>query len=201
MMADENAAWDLGVITGIGIAVASGAALILVFSIFNQATPSNIAISMRMAACDIAYDIDDMASLSIPDTRKCQYSINGFDVFISPEFVIVEGRDNIMFTKPLISRPYPGRCNSNSGILWESPTGMKEYFNLTYGSNGEPHSPLDIKDLEKAMILLDNSSNEMINDPLHLEPGQTLHIEKVFIYATDNPGKKPWREGFVFVYV
>ncbi|MCD1296282.1 hypothetical protein CUJ83_14865 [Methanocella sp. CWC-04] len=197
-MNKDDSGWDLGVITGLGITVASAVLLLAAFCIFKGTAPSDTTIALHSTVCEITGDIDMAYSLTIPYTYERSYDLDNVDVMIASDHIIAMGAGCKTFVKPLTARVYPAKCIEEQHVLWNDTAGMREYLNRTYGATGTDELPLDDHSFKKFRGIMEKAAESMIMDPLKISGKDGLTIEKTFIHVRD-PGQNIRREGFVFI--
>lgn len=197
-MRDERGV-DYGMVTGIGVAIASAIILLAVFAAFRSAAPAGETMALQSASSCIAGDIDTVSMMGIPYAREESYGFNGMDVYIGPDHVraVTAGSS---FVKPLSVRVYPGRYEEEGAIIWNDTCGFRQYLNVTLGATGSEDSPLRSESMDGLHALLERSLRSMAASPVHVVPGRLLSVEKLYVYHDTDTAGGPSREACVFVH-
>lgn len=199
-MLRDSSGLDHGVLTGLGVTIASAIVLLVVFSIFRSTAPADVSIYMESAACTVSGDINTVASSAIQYSHEDAYMFDGLNISVSSEYVMVSGPGRDTFTRPLSTRIYPGRYLENGSTLWNNTMEMREYLNATFGAPGTRGHPISASRADELKVLLDRACRSMASSPIKIKQGATAVIEKTFIYTYDNASCIPGGEPFVFVY-
>jgi hypothetical protein len=196
MILDERG-FDYGVLTGIGLMIASAVVLLFIFSIFKSTGPADTAIALETAAEEVCGDIGTVASMAIPYKAEHYYGFDGIDISIGADYVTASN-DNDTFARPLISRIVPGAYAENGSMLWNGTAEMREYLNASFNATGTRERPVDNSSSEALRRLMDRASRSTLLCPVEVESKRPLLIEKIFIYTIN--GSTTEAEAYVLVY-
>lgn len=185
---------DYGVLTGIGLAVASAVVLLFIFSMIRSSTAADRAIALESAAAEVCGDIETVGSMAIPYTAERYYRLNGVDVNVSSGYVNASyGKET--FSRPFACRIVPGAYSVNGTLLWNGTAGMREYLNVSFNATGTRERPVDSGRLQE---LMDRASTGTLDCPVNVPHEKPLIIEKTFIYTVN--GTRLEAEPYVLVY-
>lgn len=196
-MIDEGG-FDYGVLTGVGLMIAAALVLLMVFSIFRATAPANTAIALESAAGQVNGDIDTVAAMAIPYVHESTYDASGIDLLVGHDQVIARSGCST-YSRPMVSRVYPGLYGENDTLLWGDTVGFREYLNLSFNSTGTRNDPIPANRSLELEALMGRAGRSLLEKPLALVPKKPLVIEKLYIYTDDGSGV-PGGEPYVFVY-
>jgi len=196
-MMDERGV-EQGLLTSVGLILASAAVLFFVFSSFSSLRPSNTAIALESAASEVCGDVETVASMAIPYAAERHYSY-GFDVSICADYVAASST-NITFVRPLAVRIVPGMYSWNGSLAWNNTNEMREYLNSSFNATGTPERPIDDDRAAELYGLMDRASRSTLLNPIKLEAGRPLVIEKAFLYTYNGSSHILEAKSYVFVY-
>ncbi|HEY3421911.1 MAG TPA: hypothetical protein VGK13_02050 [Methanocellaceae archaeon] len=196
MMDDEG--FDYGVLTGVGLMIAAALVLLMAFSMFRATAPANTVISLESAASQVNGDIGTVAAMAIPYVHESTYDTSGIDLLIGHDQVIARSGCST-FSRPTVSRAYPGLYVENDTIMWGDTAGFREYLNVSFNATGTRNDPIRANRSSELGSLMDRAGRSLLEKPLSITPKKPLVIEKLFIY-TCSEGGMPGGEPYVFVY-
>lgn len=196
-MLDERG-MDYGVLTSIGLVIASAVILLLVFSMYRSTAPSNEVIALESAASEVGGDIDTVAAMGIPYASEKSYGFNGINVSISADHVTATAGCRT-FARPLASRICPGRFKENDTLLWNDIAGLRELLNASFNATGTREDPIGDNRSSELRSLMERASRSTLMSPIPVPLDKPVIFEKAFIYTYDNASKRLEVEPFVFV--
>ncbi|BAI63020.1 conserved hypothetical protein [Methanocella paludicola SANAE] len=186
---------DYGVLTGIGLVIASAVVLLFVFSMVRSSASADVAIALESAASEVCGDIETVGSMAVPYRVERFYRLDGAEVRASSGYVNAScGKD--VFSRPFAFRIVPGRYEENGSLLWNGSAGMREYLNATFNATGTRERPVDDNHTKALTTLMDRASTSTFTSPVEVPHGRPLIIEKTFIYAMNGVEAEP----YVLVY-
>ena len=197
MMDDEG--FDYGILTSVGLLIASALVLLMVFSIFRATAPANTTVALESAADQVNGDIDTVEAMSIPYVHESSYDASGIDLLVSHDRVISRSGCST-YARPLVSRVYPGVYIENDTVLWRDTTEFREYLNSSYSSTGTQDDPIQANHSAELKALMGRAGRSILEKPVAITPKKPLVIEKLFIYTFGEDGV-PGGEPYVFVYM
>lgn len=195
-MRDEKG-MDYGIITGIGLAIASAMVLLFIFSMLKSSETADRTIALESGASEICGDIETVGSMAVPYTAEHYYDIDGIDIYLSSGYVNAScGKET--FSRPFAGRIVPGRYSVNGTTVWNGTAEMREYLNRSFNATGTREHPLENNSTEALKELMDRASVSTLADPVEVPHEKPLIIEKTFIYAMY--GADMEAEPYVLVY-
>jgi hypothetical protein len=194
----EDGGFDYGILTSVGLLIASALVLLMVFSIFRATAPANTMIALESAADQVNGDIDTVQAMSIPYVHESAYDLGGIDLLVSHDRVIARSGCST-YARPMVSRVYPGLYAVNDSVLWSDTAGFREYLNSSFSATGTRDDPIQANRSAELKALMDMAGRSMLENPIAVTPRKPLVIEKLFIYTIDEGGV-PGGEPYVFVY-
>jgi hypothetical protein len=197
-MRDERG-FDYGVLTGIGLVIASAVVLLFIFSLLRSSAPANTAIALEAAASEVSGDVETVASMAIPYQAERYYGFDGINVSISADRVTASAGNDV-FTRPLASRIVPGKYEEDGLLLWNGTEGMRERFNASFNATGTKERPIDDNRSEELWRLMDGAGRSTLLCPVEVRGGRPLIIEKTFIYTYNDSTHAMEARPYVLVY-
>ena len=194
----DDGGFDYGILTGVGLMIAAALVLLMVFSIFKATAPANTAIALESAAGQVNGDIDTVAAMAIPYVHESTYDVNGIDLLIGHDQVITRSGCST-YSRPLVSRIYPGLYTEDNTVLWGDTAGFREYLNSSFNATGTRDDPVPMNRSAELEALMGRAGRSMLEEPITVMPKKPLVIEKLFVYTSDEDGS-PGGEAYVFVY-
>jgi hypothetical protein len=194
----DEKGFDYGVLTSVGLMIAAALVLLMVFSIFRATAPANTAIALESAASQVNGDIDTVAVMAIPYVHESTYDVDSIDLRIGHDQVIA-GSGCSTYSRPMVSRVYPGLYVENNTILWSDTAGFREYLNLSFNATGTRDDPVPANRSSELGSLMGRAGRSLLEKPLAVVPKKPLVIEKLYVYTDDESGV-PGGEAYVFVY-
>lgn len=194
----DDGGFDYGILTSVGLLIAAALVLLMIFSIFRATAPANTAIALESAAGQVNGDIDTVEAMSIPYVHESTYDVSGIDLLISHDRVIARSGCST-YSRPMVSRVYPGLYAENDSILWSDAAGFTEYLNSSFNATGARDDPIRANRSAELKALMERAGRSMLENPVAITPRKPLVIEKLFIYTCDEGGV-PGGEPYVFVY-
>lgn len=197
-MLDERG-FDYGVLTGIGLVIASAVVLLLIFSLLKSSGPANTAIALETAASEVCGDIETVASMAIPYSAEHYYGFDGINVSVSSDHVTASA-GNSAFSRPLVGRIVPGKYEENGFLIWNGTAGMREYLNASFNATGTMERPIDDNRSEELRRLMDGASRSTLLYPVEALARRPLIIEKTFVYTYNDSTHAVEARPYVLVY-
>ena len=194
----DEEGFDYGILTGVGLMIAAALVLLMAFSIFKATAPANTAIALESAAGQVNGDIGTVAAMAIPYVHESTYDANGIDLLVGQDQVIARSGCST-YSRPMVSRVYPGLYAENDTILWSDTAGFREYLNLSFNATGTRNDPIPANRSSELKALMGRAGRSLLEKPVAITPKKPLVIEKLFIYTVDEGGV-PGGEPYVFVY-
>jgi hypothetical protein len=194
----DDAGFDYGILTGVGLMIAAAVLLLMVFSVFRATAPANTAIALESAASEVNGDIDTVAAMAIPYAHESTYDASGIDLLVGHDQVITRWGCST-YARPMVSRVYPGLYAENDTVLWSDTAGFREYLNSSFNATGMPNDPIMANRTAELKALMGRAGRSMLDNPVAIAPKKPLVIEKLFIYTCGENGV-PGGEPYVFVY-
>lgn len=186
---------DYGVLTGIGLAIASAVVLLFILTMLRSSETADRSIALQSAASEVCGDIETVGSMAVPYSAEHYYAFDGIDVYVSTGYVNASfGKDE--FSRPFTGRIVPGAYTKNGTLLWNGTAGMREYLNASFNATGTKDRPIGDDDTKAFIALMDRASMSTLDSPVEVPHGKPLIIEKTFIYAMDGGEAEP----YVLVY-
>ena len=192
----DDGGFDYGILTDVGLLIAAAMLLLMVISIFRATAPANTVIALESAAGQVNGDIDTVEAMTIPYVHESTYDASGIDLLVSQDRVIARSGCST-YTRPMISRVYPGLYRENDTVLWDGTAKFREYLNLSFNATGTRDDPIQANRSAELKALMGRAGRSMLEMPVTITPRKPLVIEKLFIYTCGVPGGEP----YVFVYV
>jgi len=178
--------------------IAAALLLLMVFSIFKATGPANTAIALESAAGEVNGDIGTVAAMAIPYVHESTYDVNGIDLIVGYDQVIARSGCST-FSRPMVTRVYPGFYTENSTLMWGDTAGFREYLNTTFNATGTRNDPIQANRSAELEALMGRAGRSMLEKPVAITPKKPVVIEKLFIYTCEEGGM-PGGEPYVFVY-
>jgi hypothetical protein len=188
---------DYGVITGIGLAIASAVVLLLILSMFRSSAAADRSIALESAASEVCGDIETVASMAIPYHAERYYQMDGIDIDLSSGYVNASC-GKAAFSRPFAGRIVPGTYSENGTLLWNGTAAMREYLNASFNGTGTEERPLDSNMTGAFRELMDRASMSTVSMPVEVPHGKPLIIEKTFIHFANGTVREA--EPYVLVY-
>lgn len=192
----DDGGFDYGILTDVGLLIAAAMLLLMVISIFRATAPANTVIALESAAGQVNGDIDTVEAMTIPYVHESTYDASGIDLLVSQDRVIARSGCST-YTRPMISRVYPGLYRENDTVLWDGTAKFREYLNMSFNATGTRDDPIQANRSAELKTLMGRAGRSMLEMPVTITPRKPLVIEKLFIYTCGVPGGEP----YVFVYV
>ena len=192
----DDGGFDYGILTDVGLLIAAAMLLLMVISIFRATAPGNTVIALESAVDQVNGDIDTVEAMSIPYVHESTYDASGIDLLVSQDRVIARSGCST-YTRPMISRVYPGLYSENDTVLWDGTVGFREYLNSSFNATGTRDDPIQANRSAELKALMGRAGRSMLEMPVTITSRKPLVIEKMFIYTCGVPGGEP----YVFVYV
>jgi hypothetical protein len=190
---------DYGMLTGIGLAIASAAILLFVSSLMGATAPSNRSIALGSAASEVAGDIATVASMDMPYRAEHYYGFGGMNVTISADRVMASTGAEA-FSRPLCCRVVPGLYSENGSLLWNGTAAMREYLNASFNATGTVDSPIDECRSAELECLMEGASRSTLLAPVEVCPGRPFVIKKELIYTYNSSTGATEAAPYVFVH-
>jgi hypothetical protein len=197
-MLDEGG-FDYGVLTGIGLIIASAAILIFVFALFGSMKPANTAIALENAACEVSGDLETVGSIAVPYSESRYYGFDGIGVLVSEDRVTAT-MGGVSFSKPLTIRISPGKYVDNGSIRWNDTEDFRHYLKVSFNATGTIDDPLDPVYSARLGSLMRKAASSTLLSPVQIVPKRPLLIERSFVYLAGNYTVAPEVNAYVFVY-
>ena len=189
-----------GLLSGAGVALAAALIMIVVLSLFQSLGPADAYIALQSAAAGVSGDIATVAASAVPGCNCETCPADGVTIRITSDYVVAADPFGRTFAKPLAVRVYPGNYSGSGDASWADTGGLLGYLNRTFGRTGGGQSPLSHDNNSKAAALLETARLSMASEPLAVDPGLPLKVEKLFLHAFDNDTGKVVIRPYVFVY-
>jgi hypothetical protein len=195
----DDGGFDHGILTGIGLAIASAAVLLFVFALFRSTAPADTMIALEYTACEVSGDLETVGSMAIPYSATRYYGFDGIDVSVSEDRVTAMA-GNMSFSKPLTIRITPGKYIDNRSLTWNDTKGYRQYLNISFNATGTQDDPLDPKESSRLRLLMNKAGAGTLLSPIEVVPKRPLLMEKLFVYIDGNSTRGPEVDAYVFVY-
>jgi hypothetical protein len=197
-MLDEGG-FDYGVLTSIGLIIASAVILLFVFALFGSMRPANTMIALENAACEVSGDLETVGSMAAPYSESRYYGFDGIDVLVSEDRVTAT-MGGVSFSKPLTIRISPGKYVDNGSIRWNNTEGYRHYLKCSLNATGTIDDPLDPDHSARFGSLMRKAASSTLLSPVQIVPKRPLLIERSFVYTAGNSAVAPVVNAYVFVY-
>ena len=188
-MLDEKG-FDYGILTSVGLTIASAVVLLFIFALFKASAPANTTIALQAAAGEVSGDIETVSSMAVPYSAERYYSFDGINVTVSSDRVTAS-EDDETFSKPLTTRILPGTYSENGTPLWNGSAGVRECLNHSFHAMGTRDDPVDINASVSLNALMKRAAMSTFLAPVKIVPEKPLLIEKMFIYTCNNYKPQP----------
>jgi hypothetical protein len=199
-MIRDDRGWDSGILSEIGMTIATGALLLIVLGFMYNTLGSNATVALQSATSKIGGDIYTVASYPVPFTRSETYGIGGVNVFITSDHIIACDQEGHQFIKPMTTRVFPGNYSAGGTTLWNNTTEFREYLNLAFGGQGTKEKPVDENFSASLSGLMYNASLRTLADPIVVDQSRPLIVEKLYVYTMNNTTFVWGCQSYVFVY-
>jgi hypothetical protein len=197
-MLDEGG-FDYGVLTSIGLIIASAAILIFVFALFGSMKPANTTIALENAVCGVSDDLETVGSMAVPYSASRNYGFDSIGVRVSEDRVTAMMSD-VSFSKPLTIRISPGKYVDNGSIRWNNTEDYRHYLKVSFNATGTIDDPLDPDHSARLDSLMRRAASSTLLSPVQIVPKRPLFIERSFVYIAGNSTVAPEVNAYVFVY-
>lgn len=195
----EEGGFDYGILTGVGLIIASAIVLMFVFTLYRSTAPANTAIALEAASGEVSGDVETVSSMAVPYSEERYYSFDGINVSVSADHVEASAGGET-FSRPLTARILPGRYVDNGSLLWDGTSGVREYLNASFAAMGTRDDPIPDNMSGGLGLLLEKARRSTLLVPVEVPPKGPLLIEKMFIYTMNNTSHTMEAEPYVFVY-
>ena len=195
----DDRGFDYGILTGVGLVIASAVVLLFIFSLLRASAPADTAVALEAAASEVGGDVETVASMEIPYKAGHYYGFDGVNVSIGADRVTASAGGET-FSRPLVARVVPGEYEEDDRPLWNGTPGMREYLNASFNATGTRERPIDDGRSQELLSLMDRASRSALLHPVEVRPGKPLVIEKTFIYTYNGSTRVTEAKPYVLVY-
>ncbi len=202
---EENMTDDSGtlesLLSGAGLVVAAGMILLVIFILYRSTGPANAAIALQTAAAEVCGDIGTVAASAVPCASDGICSPPGITIRITSDYVVAgDSPPDREFARPLAVRVYPGSYAGQEGEGWNDTTGLRRYFNATFGQPGTKESPWTSPAAARLRRCWTGRAGIWTALLCSWTSSGQLTIEKLFVYTHNATSGMAESEPYVFVY-